>query len=108
MKPGATTCPRASTRCFAEAVRSTPGSVTAAMRSPRIPTSPYIHGLPVPSTMRPFSIITSYAPDAGLGDAIGACRMHADNASEPIATRNTEVSFLQRIKEPYGGSDDLQ
>ena len=43
----------------ARLVGSAPRGVMVAMRSPLMPTSPYIHGLPVPSTMRPFSITTS-------------------------------------------------
>jgi hypothetical protein len=72
MKPGATMRPRAFTLCAAELSRSAPGSVTATMRSPLMATSPYIHGLPVPSTMRPFSMITSNGPDmAGVGAVAG-------------------------------------
>jgi hypothetical protein len=72
-----------------------------------MPTSPYIHGLPVPSTMRPFWMITSYATLAGFGATLGAGRAQPDSAStEPITNENGEAWFLQRIKAPVvvGGS----
>ena len=51
MKPGAITLPRTSmTRAAGSAID---GAIFA-IASPRIATSPVNHGLPVPSTMRPF------------------------------------------------------
>jgi hypothetical protein len=56
MKPGARYFPAASTRRFADAFSRFP---TAAIRSPRMPTSPRNHGAPVPSTTRPPEMIRS-------------------------------------------------
>jgi hypothetical protein len=55
-KPGATTRPVASTTRRALERSTVP---IRTIRSPRIATSPESHGLPLPSTMRPFAMTRS-------------------------------------------------
>ena len=68
MKPGATTSPLASISRFALPAGTRP---TATIWSPRIATSPWNHGLPVPSTILPLRMTRSYGhvgrqcPDPG-------------------------------------------
>ena len=64
MKPGATTSPDASMRVRAIAFERSP---IAAIRSPETPTSPGYQGAPVPSTIRPPAMITSYEAAASGG-----------------------------------------
>jgi hypothetical protein len=64
MKPGMMNFPFASIVRFAVAPAKRP---TTAMILPRIPTSAYIAGFPVPSNTRPPVIRTSKADSAGCG-----------------------------------------
>src|SRR5207248_8377489 len=79
MKPGAITRLEASTVDAAPRSEATP---TAAIRSPAIATSPRYHGAPVPSTIRPFVITTSYRD--------GACAAASAAIAPPAAARRNE------------------
>ncbi len=104
MKPGATTMPEASMRRTAAASERTPGGVTATMRSPRIPTSPGYHALPVPSTMRPPSMTTSNRSEPGPGPPGGAGRGAAAAVQAATARGAREASDLRMVRAPRGGS----
>src|SRR4029079_101512 len=68
MKPGDTTRPRTSMRCFAGKRLSEPAWPTRAMRSPTMATSPGNDAAPVPSITVPFSRTRSKVEEAGRGD----------------------------------------
>ena len=82
MKPGATTSPFASMVRFAFPSGTRP---TATILSPLIATSPTNHGLPVPSTTRPFAMTRSYS---GTGSAAGAGTVNNASAHGMSERRN--------------------
>src|SRR5438552_3969468 len=94
MKPGAATSPRPSIRILAAAPSSSP---TAAIVSPRIPTSAKYHAPPEPSTTLAPVINTSYwanAADDSRGTSQNIARMR-DIVRLLAATRGQEA--LQNI-----------
>ncbi len=87
MNPGATTIPCASIRRVAVAAANFP---IAAIRPPRIPTSPEYHGEPVPSMIRPLAMMTSKLAAGGAAAGV-----------EPIAS-SVQHSRIERIDRTEG------
>ena len=89
MNPGATTLPVASIRSPASTSARPPAVVTAAIRFPRIPTSPTNAAAPVPSTTSPFSMtmsIASPAPESPQAPAVTPVPSATQTASLPTFT----------------------
>src|SRR5262245_15567997 len=103
MKPGATTRPVASITRDADALASRP---TRAIRPPLIATSPASHGFPVPSTIRPPRMMTSYDPGACVQTAIVRAH-HSAPAAPSFEAMNPPLRFVL-IAESADHADDVE
>ncbi len=112
MKPGDTTCPSASTSCFAEA-RMRP---IVAMRPRMMPTSARNPGIPEPSITVPSRMIRSYCtghsfsrPTSGPGWRV-EWYASGREGEEPVGDRlrNRSPSKEARLGVAGGGSRDLR
>lgn len=70
--------------------------------------SPYIHGFPVPSTTRPFSITTSYDAAAGDGVRIADTRAHAVDPMASAVSQRRMFRILEGTQSSQEGRQEAR